>query len=590
MPASKDHKRMLAMKSTQTFDADDKTLESILFSNRKYRVPRYQRPYAWDVEQIDEFWEDLDSTNDPSFMGSFIFDIEGEGTDGYVDIIDGQQRLLTVTIFMAVLRDLALSIDPAVAKLYQRQDIAIEDRSGKQMYRILPSDTLRDYFEEYVQSGEKDITKSRPSNQEEARVKRNYEWLKKRLAEEMNKYGDAKDQVSYLDRLRKRIAEIVVISVEVSKEEDAYEIFETTNARGVDLSIGDLLKNLIFKRMPPEQGRDLAKEIWQQITSYVEDTDTDLKRFIRYFWISRHRFVPEKRVYREVKNNTQDWGKLLEDLWDDSVRYHRLLEGGEGDFEVYKHPHRLYEATFALRLMRVSQCFVFLMCILRNYDDLDTDPVRYFEFIERFTFQYSVISKQPGNKIEKVYSKYAIELEKILRSASHKARSGRIQSTLASLKRDLALEAPSYPVFMAAWDELSYKNSEQGRQLMKYILGRIDGHYRQNDENVINFSSVNIEHILPQRPSKHWGVAREDIRGYVNLLGNLTLLSTRINSRVQNGPISQKLPEFTKSQLPVTQELVKQLTNLNGQWGEKEIRERQRQLGELAYHEVWKLS
>ncbi|MFQ5586917.1 MAG: HNH endonuclease family protein [Thermodesulfobacteriota bacterium] len=92
----------------------------------------------------------------------------------------------------------------------------------------------------------------------------------------------------------------------------------------------------------------------------------------------------------------------------------------------------------------------------------------------------------------------------------------------------------------------TYKRSEQGRKLIKYTLDKIDNYFKQTDEHLIDFDRVNIEHILPQNPSKEWGLSKEDIIDYVNKLGNLTLLSKILNSKIQNGPIDKKLPELRK--------------------------------------------
>jgi len=88
-----------------SFEAHDEPISEILFANRKFEIPRYQRPYAWTIDHVTEFWEDLSGSDEPYFLGSFIFNTEHESIDGYVDIIDGQQRLLTITILVAVLRD-----------------------------------------------------------------------------------------------------------------------------------------------------------------------------------------------------------------------------------------------------------------------------------------------------------------------------------------------------------------------------------------------------------------------------------------------------------------------------------------------------
>ncbi len=361
------------------FEAKDKPLSTVFFSERKYRVPRYQRPYTWDSEQITEFREDLTAQGEPYFFGSMIFNTEAEKTDGYADIIDGQQRLLTVTILTAVLRDLANELDKERAKLYQRKDIAIEDRDGREFYRVVPSDPLMDYFRRFIQSGEDDILQSSPSTQEEARVKRNYEYFREKVSAELKRCPTRESQLDLLGKLRKRIGDLIVISIEIGREEDAYDIFETTNARGIELSVSDLLKNLIFNRIRAGGDRDLAKDIWQDISSNIESTRTELKRFIRYYWISKYGFTPDKKLYRTIKSKVTDWQALLQDLWEDSERYNRLLESGEQDFQDLKHGPRIYAAVSALRLMRVSQCYILLLCVLRNIASLNTDPTRIFE-------------------------------------------------------------------------------------------------------------------------------------------------------------------------------------------------------------------
>ena len=225
-------------------------------------------------------WEDLTSNNEPHFLGSFIFNTGAEAGD-YVEIIDGQQRLLTVTIMAAVLRDLAKTFDPKKGALYQAQDIAILNRDGSQSFRLLPADSIKDYFQQYIQNGDQSVLTSDPSASEEKRVKNNYRHVYDRVHADLEKEPTPGRKIDLLDRLRKKIAEVIVINIEITREEDAYEIFETTNARGLELSVADLLKNLIFKNIPVQADRDFAKEVWQGITEDVESTNTDLRKFIR---------------------------------------------------------------------------------------------------------------------------------------------------------------------------------------------------------------------------------------------------------------------------------------------------------------------
>jgi hypothetical protein len=239
--------------------------------------------------------------------------------------------------------------------------------------------------------------------------------------------------------------------------------------------------------------------------------------------------------------------------------------------------------------MRVSQCYVLLLSILRNYKRFGFDPYHIFQLIEKFTFQYSVICKLPGNRVEKIYSKYALEIDEAAKNGPNEKATRKVQSIFSKLEKELKSEAPSEILFMEYFPELAYKNSEESRRLIKYILGKINDFYKETDEYLINYNTVNIEHLLPQNPDKEWNLSKKAIKDYVNKLGNLTLLSHIINSKVQNSIVPKKLPELKKSELAITRELVKILEDLNCQWGEEQINARQKELAEVAYKYIWAL-
>jgi len=574
-----------------SFDANDMQLSDILFgAQRKYRVPRYQRQYAWGGEEITEFWEDLISNDEPYFLGSFIFNLEHEKKDSYVDIIDGQQRLLTITLLMAVIRDIAKIVDLKDSELFQRQDIVIEDWDGKSSYRIKPAETLETYFAKYIQSNKEDILQSKPVSKEEKRVKSNYEFLKEKVLSEIARFSTKDAQIGVLKNLRKKMRNLTVINIEISSEEDAYDIFETTNARGMELSVSDLLKNLIFKNLKPGEDRDIAKEVWKEVTKNVEETNTELKKFIRYFWISKYGFVQEKKLYKEIKKNIaqSEWQSLLQDLWDDSIIYNHLYEGDEVDFQQFgDHSAKIYESVFSIRLMGVSQCYSLFMSILRNFHRLGFDPYRTFQLIEKFTFQYSVVCKLPGNRVEKIYSKYALEIDKTAKTGPNDKTTRKLNSIFSHLENELKGEAPSETLFKEYFPEISYKKTEESRKLLKYILGKINESLKNTDEYLINFNTVNIEHILPQNPDVGWNLKKKDIKDYVNKLGNLTLLSRLLNSRAQNVVIKDKLKDLKVSELEITKKLVITIENLNFKWGEEQIIARQEEFAEIAFKTIW---
>lgn len=569
------------------FEAGDARLRDILFTNyKRFRVPRYQRPYAWTEDQISDFWNDLTSADYSNFIGSLIFNAEQLKKTGYYEIIDGQQRLLTITIFCAVLRDLAIQVDSKKADLFHRHDIAIEDSEGNETYRIECGETLKKYFEDCIQDSRSNILKMSPTTKEEKLVKQNYIYFYDKIFTQLKNYSENSKKIDYLQQLRNKIHSLPIIQIEIKSEDDAYEIFETTNARGIDLSVGDLLKNVIFNKLRDIEEKDIAKEYWNEIISNVQETNTELKRFIRYYWISKYSLVSDKKLFKTIKNTITDWEKLLFDLHQSSVWYDKLLVGGldAWEDEKIKSGDHIFKSLRALRIMNVFQCYVLFLTILRNLDKLGTDPKRVFKWIENFSFKYSAICKLPGNKLEKIYSNYASKIEKTVSGGDTKTIHKKIQYIFEELKKELKEEEPGLEQFKEAFNEVSYGKSETNRHLCKYILSKING---LSQESEFDFTTINIEHLLPQKPDKEWGLKPKDIKVYVNKIGNLTLVHKKINSSIGNKVMSEKIKELSKSEVHMTRKIVDYLKQINYKWNEEEINKRQNELAAIAYKDVW---
>jgi len=156
------------------------------------------------------------------------------------------------------------------------------------------------------------------------------------------------------------------------------------------------------------------------------------------------------------------------------------------------------------------------------------------------------------------------------------------------LEKELKEISPNKDFFISQFKEISHKNTEQSRKLIKYILGKIDNSYRLTKEEVIDFDNVNIEHLLPQKPGKDWGLKISEIKQYVNRLGNLTIIDKTINSIAGNKKMQEKVEILTTSRLPINRRLIEEIVANNYQWDEDMINKRQEQLAETAWETVWK--
>lgn len=253
----------------------------------------------------------------------------------------------------------------------------------------------------------------------------------------------------------------------------------------------------------------------------------------------------------------------------------------------------IHKSLEAIRLMNVSQCHVLFMSILRNYNRLGTNPVRIFQLVEKFSFNYSVVCKLPGNRLEKLYSKFALRIEEATVEDSEKNRKKNIDRIFANIKNELKELRPGYEFFKESFREnINYRKSEERVLLISYILREIN-QLDEGGEYEIDFRNVNIEHLLPQNPHKDWKLKKSDIKSYVNKLGNLVLLCRTLNSKVANRTIKKKISSLEKAvadgdlKLPITLKVISRLKDLDFKWDEEEIFRRHDELADIAYHRVW---
>tara|TARA_Y100000996_G_C22346183_1_gene570779 strand:+ start:57 stop:731 length:675 start_codon:yes stop_codon:yes gene_type:complete len=219
------------------------------------------------------------------------------------------------------------------------------------------------------------------------------------------------------------------------------------------------------------------------------------------------------------------------------------------------------------------------------------DLSKLLEIIEHFTFCYSVVCKLPGNKVERLYSKYARLVEDTIQeNRDSKNLKGKVQQQFSSLHNDLVEILPSKELFKEKFSEFSYKKSSNGIKIVTYFLSKINTHLSTTNEHKIDFSNVNVEHILPQKPHKDWNLSKEEIKPYVNLVGNLTIFDKRKNSGVQNFIIDKKITEFKESELAINKRLVNRLNEIELVWNKDEIQKRHSYLSDLAYDEIFSIT
>ncbi len=554
--------------------AEKKSLKGLLaVDEQQFRIPPYQRPYAWTSEQVDDLWDDLvDNLGSGHFLGSLVLSAEDESRP---QVIDGQQRLTTLMLLLAALRE--ESYARGMTKQVQRIDarlIADDLADGDAYFKFKTGTANWPVFRDVVLRGPGDPQRKTADDFDKGTRSRNRPLLenlarlRNRLASQLAGLS-ASAQQTWLERFHKFLLERVeLVVIEVKSLADAFLLFETLNDRGLQLSAADLLKSHLLGEIAKTAGDedvDAAAAAWD---SMLEDlgAGVDVSRFLRHYLLSRYPKVQKDDVFGFFKQlvGDQGAGAVLHEL--------KIAAGHYGEFEspskVSHEPTRTVLQD--LQTLRAVTCYIALLPARRYLSEVDF--LDYARLAEVLTFRYSSVAGRGTNDLERKYHDAARILVE-----SEGAR-------LADSRAILVAAMPTAEEFLLAFDRLT-----MGRQyLLRYTLARIERSLSAGAEKQLKTSDlVHIEHVMPQTLSTAWrdslGDDVERHGEYVNRWGNLTLLFSAFNISVSNKSFAEKKLLYADSDVALTRRLCD-----SDQWGLQQIEERQRELGILA-EQLWRV-
>ncbi len=273
------------------FDADPLPVHR-LFEGRNtlYKIPEYQRPYSWEKSHIDQLWDDLyeawDSNgngDDSYFLGTIILVDNG---DDRLDILDGQQRITTLMIYYAVLRDF---FNEELSGQRNRIKRRLEESpdSDDSKYRLMTGEKHQDVFESTVLSG---IDLEEENSYTDAA-----EYTKNVLED---KFDDPSELEDFFDFVEEGIE---IIKIETSELSYAIRLFQTVNNRGKDLTVSDLTKSYLLSLTSDEQ-RDIVTESWKKLSSKFDDNYDRLDNLLSSYRLYVQDAKAEESIYEELKS------------------------------------------------------------------------------------------------------------------------------------------------------------------------------------------------------------------------------------------------------------------------------------------------
>jgi hypothetical protein len=562
----------------------DKTVSQFL-KESFYRIPRFQRPYSWDRTNVEEFWNDAVVENEAHyFIGNFVV-YDDKSAMG---VVDGQQRLTTITLLLCALRNAFREEGfPDLAKglhgLIERADIS------DQRFYVLQTETSYPYFQEHIQkfSGKPGIAPD--VGPEEELLKQAFEYFQNNVREVVEGIKSLpslsapkkKERIKEeLSKVRDKILGLKLIFTALENDEDAYVIFETLNTRGKDLTLSDLVKSHLARLLKPTNGGvDLAKDKWSKIHETFEASQADLSvsTFIHHLWLSRYEYITEKKLYKALRKRIKkdEAGPFLDDLVNESAIYRYIHEPSFRKWK--KDEFEIRDALGAMNLFRIKQQLPLVLSVMRQYEDgaLKTKHVQaILGAIENFHFAFTAIASQRSSGgISMMYALAAREL--------HKAQTlgAKVKVLQDFQKGKLALKRPQYAEFEPSFKELKYSSQmTKQKALVRYTLFKI---YQKNSTGLpMDPEQATIEHLAPENPAKNNGLSPEQVAS----IGNLILVNQSLNNKLANKTFPEKVKILRGANVWVDPEI------LNSQnWGPAEIENRAKNLARQSYGDVWPL-
>lgn len=572
-------------------NADKQLVRKVLSNKNRYNIPRYQREYSWEKNEISEYFcdilkqlkfEDNMVKSDDYFIGSILLTGDYNSSGKIIDVVDGQQRLTTITIFLSALTDAFAKIQKVNLYNIVWEYIIGKDDDGKE-YPILFNEIQYLYFQYYIQRKEREDIE--PSCEEEDRIKDAFTFFQSNLSEVnlrkaiiTNNAEKNIDKYSYEDLLkgiRDQVLNSYVICIWTTETKYANEIFEILNAKGKQLTSVDLIKNNIFKILDEEIPDD-PKLKWKDIKKNLnhEKGRIDFTTYFRHYWISKYKKVTQEKLYddfiKTIDEDKEHYREFLNDLLAVSKTYMKIVNPRREDYDNRKEYFYLVESLKSINnIFNITQARIAFLAL---YIAKDKQIITFKQFktvvkyIEDFHFIYNAVCTLRANAFEGIYSQFAIAL--------NKSKDGNeAQKAIELLHNRLLSLYPEYETFEAKFTKINYSKSYSNNNVFaKYIVNRIDKYYGNRE---ISRDDGSVEHILSE--SKY-----ED---YSLNIGNLILLEISINGSCENMSYEQKMLEYAKSNYEGVKEYLNQYAEYKN-WGEEEIQNRAKKLASIVYHNI----
>ncbi|WQW60355.1 DUF262 and DUF1524 domain-containing protein [Helicobacter pylori] len=531
----------------------------------QFVIPIYQRVYSWKKEQCKQLWDDIikiGGNNDKMnghFIGSILYVRDDNTHSSPLLIIDGQQRLTTITLLLIALRNRS-SEEVEILEKFSRKKVESylinSDKDGDKKFRLILSESDKDTLLSLI---DKDRRKpSEPS----LKIVENFKLFEKWINENTDK----------LETIFKGLEKLMIVWIALKKEKDDPQlIFESMNSKGVELTQTDLIRNYIVMETEIGKQEDFYNQYWRAMEEDFKQNETLFNRFVKHYLTIKIGKTPnEKRVYEAFKDYRQKKGIEIEDLLKDLQKYCgyfcRIVFKKEADKDLNK----------ALSFLVDLERDVVYPLLLELYSDYSDGVLSKQDFIPIIYLTESYLCRRAvcglgTNSLNKVFPSFTKKIDKKQYLKSVEEHFGSLTGNQKFPNND------EFKKLFITIDFYHFKKT-------KYFLERLENF---DTKEPVDTQECTIEHIMPQILTEEW---KRDLgenfkaihEKYLHTIGNLTL--TGYNEKYSNNSFQEKRnmeKGFNQSPLRLNQSL-KDLES----FGEKEIEKRANDLADWAL-KIW---
>ncbi len=541
--------------------------------NNQFVIPIYQRLYSWKKEQCKQLWDDIikiggnDKMNG-HFIGSILYVLDSNThSNNTLLIIDGQQRLTTITLLFIALRN-HLSDEVKILGKFSRKKIESylinSDKDGDNKFRLILSESDKDTLLSLI-----DKNKRKPS-EPSLKIVENFKLFEKWIRKNTDK----------LETIFKGLEKLMIVWIALKKgKDDPQLIFESMNSKGIELTQPDLIRNYIIMETEVKKQEDFYNQYWRAMEENFKQSEKQSKRedlfnkFVRHYLTIKTGKIPnEKRVYEAFKDYQQKEEIEIEDLLKDLQKYCgyfcRIVFKKEADKDLNK----------ALSFLVDLEMDVVYPLLLELYSDYSDGILSKQDFIPIIYLTESYICRRAvcglgTNSLNKVFPFVTKKINKDQYLESIKVHFG----YLTEKQR-----FPNNDEFKKLFITIDFYHFKK----IKYFLERLE---KFDTEEPVDTQECTIEHIMPQILTEEW---KRDLgenfkaihEKYLHTIGNLTL--TGYNSEYSNNSFQEKRDMekgFKQSPLRLNQSLKDKDLEV---FGEEQIKKRANDLADWAL-KIW---